>query len=65
MKDNEVRRWPWWAFFIGPALGAACSRFIAPFLPPVDDVTRQIIVAVAAIVIGGVLTYAIYRFARM
>lgn len=65
MKDNEARRWPWWTPFVGPTLGIACSRLIGPFIPPVGDIGRQVIVAVVAIGIAGMLTYAFYRFAPM
>ena len=65
MNDDEAKRWPWWLPFVGPALGIAVSRLLGPFIPPVDEPIRQAIGWVAAVLIAGGLTYAIYRFARM
>lgn len=46
-------------------LGMTAFRLLPEYFPPLSDAGRQTVVAVAAILIAGLLTYSIYRFVRM
>ncbi len=59
-----AKRWPWWVFFIGPALGVGTSRMMSGIWPNMSVAGRETIIGIAAIFIAGLLTYAIYRFVR-
>jgi len=61
----QSKRWPWWAVFVGPALGVVTSRAMSAYWPHLSGTGHETIIAIAAILIAGLLTYSIYRFARM
>ena len=65
MDVHKVKRLLWWTYFIGPTLGVAFSNVVEPLIPSLSDTARQAIAGVSAVLIAGVLTYAIYRFARV
>lgn len=59
-----AKRWPWWLYFMGAALGAGASRMMSVFWSSMSVAGRETTIAIAAIIIAGILTYAIYRFIR-
>ncbi|HEV7289499.1 hypothetical protein [Sphingomonas sp.] len=59
-----AKRWPWWLYFMGAALGAGASRMMSVFWSSMSVAGRETIIGIAAIFIAGLLTYAIYRFVR-
>ena len=59
-----AKRWPWWLYFMGAALGAGASRMVSAFWSSMSVAGRETTIGIAAIIIAGILTYAIYRFIR-
>ncbi|MDK2766506.1 MAG: hypothetical protein KYX69_02180 [Sphingomonas sp.] len=59
-----AKRWPWWLYVMGAALGAGASRVMSAFWSNMSAAGRETFIGIAAIIIAGILSYAVYRFIR-
>lgn len=59
-----AKRRPWWLYVAGGALGAGASRMMSAFWSSMSAAGRETTIGIAAVIIAGILAYAIYRFIR-
>lgn len=59
-----AKRWPWWLYVTGAAVGVGTSRIMSAFWSSMSAAGRETMIGIAAIIIAGILSYAIYRFIR-